>query len=171
MMGPFESLRNRLPVPRKGHGVDNLDFQILEMIKDFPRIATAELATALSVAEVTVRRRRARLEKDGFVRYFALPNPRKLGYLDEMVWVKVEPSALKSVAQTLAESPRTRDVDIMNGPYNLLVTGYFTSADDFLDFLTEVVAPLPGVIETQNTNSLRTMKRYFNQMDPVVETD
>lgn len=171
MKGEVEILRNRLPVPRKGQGVDALDFRILEVIKDLPRISTADLASALSVAEVTVRRRRARLEREGFLRYFALPNPRKLGYLDEMVWVKVEPSALKRVAQALAESPRTRDVDIMNGAYNLLVTGYFTSPDDFLDFLTDVVAPLEGVLETQNANSLRTVKRYFTQMDPVVERD
>ena len=168
-MTEHELLRNRLPRPRKGQGVDPVDFQILEHIKDNPRISSREISEALGVAEITVRRRRGRLEDAGYIRYFALPNPRLLGYLDEMVWVKVEPACLISVAKALAASPRTRDVDIMNGPFNLLVTGYFASPDDFLNFLTEDVAQLPGVVETQAANSLRTVKRYFTELDPVVE--
>lgn len=168
-MTESELRRGRLPKPRKGQGIDPVDFEILERIKDNPRISSREIADALGVAEITIRRRRTKLEDKGFIRYFALPNPRLLGYLDEMVWVKVEPASLISVAKALAGSPRTRDVDIMNGPFNLLVTGYFSSPDDFLDFLTEEVAQLPGVVETQASNSLRTVKRYFTELDPVVE--
>lgn len=168
-MTAHEVLRNKLPEPRRGRGVDATDFQILEFIKDHPRISSREIASALHVAEITVRRRRTRLEEGGYIRYFALPNPRLLGYLDEMVWVKVEPAALIPVARALAASPRTRDVDIMNGPFNLLVTGYFASPDDFLDFLTQDIAQLAGVLETQAANSLRTVKRYFTELDPVVE--
>jgi DNA-binding Lrp family transcriptional regulator len=141
----------------------------MEALKNAPRINSRDLAEATGANDATIRRRRYRLEQLGYVRYFALPNPRMLGYIDQMMFVKVEPSKLLAVAEALSCSPLTRDVDIMNGPFNLLVTGYFRSADDFLDFLTGCVAVQDGVQETQTANSLRTVKRYFSKIDPVVE--
>ena len=64
-------------------------------------------------------------------------------------------------AYTLAASPRTRSVDVLGGRYDLFVTGYFSSSDDLLDFLTNTVAQLDGVIETETFQCLRTVKRHF----------
>jgi Lrp/AsnC family transcriptional regulator for asnA, asnC and gidA len=144
-----------------GGALDEVDARIVELITSDARISNRALAARLGIAEATVRRRRVRLEEAHHIRYFALPNPRLLHYMDVMVWVRVEPSRVMGVAQALAASPRTRSVDIISGPYDLLVSGYFTSSDDLLEFLTNCVAAQPGVTATETFQSLRAIKRHF----------
>ena len=141
--------------------LDPLDLQIIEQITAEPRISSRDLAERMKVAEATIRRRRARLDRENYIRYFALPNPRLMQYLDVLIWVKVEPQKVLRVATALAASSRTRSLDIIGGPYDILIGAYFRSTGDLLDFLTNCVASQDGVTATETFQSLRVLKRHF----------
>lgn len=141
--------------------VDEVDWQLVQLLQLNPRASNPELAEQLWVSSATVRRRKERLVKQGFLSQYYLLNPRKMGIFDAMFGVKVEPSRLMEVGREIADLPDSRTVTICSGPYDILVMGFFRSGDDLFEFMRSGISTVPGVLSVETVPILRAIKRNY----------
>ena len=71
--------------------IDKLDERIIEFLLREGPVANIVIANGLKTSEATVRRRRTRLEKEGFIKFVCAADPVKLGYVSAaIVGIQVE---------------------------------------------------------------------------------
>lgn len=139
---------------------DGLDRQLISLLQQDGRACYVELARALGVSEATVRRRVERLIAEGVVDVVACVEPRRVGLQSEsLVYLQADLDKLTQIGRRLAAMPETREVLYTSGPHDLVLRVVLPSGDDLLPFLTERIAPIPGIKATQTAHVLQTQKR------------
>jgi len=140
--------------------LDALDRQIILHLQQDGRLPCLELARALGVSEATVRRRLKRLLAEQVMAVAACVDPRKVGLETEaMIYIQTDLDKLTRIGQKLAALPEVREVMYTSGPYDLVLRVVLPSADGLLPFLTQRVAPIPGIKTTQTSYLLQSEKR------------
>jgi DNA-binding Lrp family transcriptional regulator len=138
--------------------------KVLRALEEDCRVAPAELAARLGTSEDEVRRIIAEAEKEGAI----------LGYGAVVHWAKIKPQRVyafisisatperdigfNQVAQRVARFPEVHSVYLMSGMYDLTVV---IEADDFREvaaFVSEKLAPLPGIRQTATSFVLKMYK-------------
>jgi len=113
--------------------------------------------------ESTVRHRLNRMTRLGIIEFTALTNPLHLGY---QIWAIMEIQAalpkIRSVAQQLAAAPHVNFVGITTGSYDILAAAVFRSNRELLDFITNRVSKIPGIIRTSTSSVLEVVKRTMS---------
>ncbi|MBI2525762.1 MAG: Lrp/AsnC family transcriptional regulator [Candidatus Rokubacteria bacterium] len=136
------------------------DIEIIRCLQEDARIPIARIADRLHVPESTVRHRVNRLMEQRIVEVVLMTNPLQLGY---HVWVlmqiQVEMPKIRLVAQRLAEASEVYFVHITTGSYDILVGALFRSNDHLLDFITNRLAKIPGIVRTATSTVLEVVKR------------
>jgi Lrp/AsnC family transcriptional regulator, regulator for asnA, asnC and gidA len=149
----------------KGAGVDGLklrsdDIRIIRYLQKDPRSSVARIATQLTMAESTVRRRLNRLVKGGVVQFAAMTNPFQFGY---QIWtimqIRTHSSRARAVAQGLSTAPELYFVGVTTGSHDVFAAGVFRSNQELLDFITNRLARIPGIVYTSTSNILEVTKR------------
>jgi DNA-binding Lrp family transcriptional regulator len=147
----------------QGEEVDALDLEIIERLRHDGRLSNRELAREIGSSEATVRRRVKALMDAGHIKIVAIADPYRLGYMiDVIMGVQVKPESLRDAAQSFAEHDYVRAVTIMSGAVDLVVAAMFHNNDELLDFLTNAVPKIPGVIRIETSHSLSVVKRSFD---------
>ncbi|SHG84894.1 Lrp/AsnC family transcriptional regulator [Streptoalloteichus hindustanus] len=140
--------------------LDELDERLLAALGRDGRTGLAALAEQLRVTPTTVGRRIAALRAARAVVFVTEVDPALLGYGTEaLLWLAVHPAHLEEVGARLAAEPAVRFAVATSGPANLLVGLAVVDPPGLYDFLTAVVGRLPGVIRTELSPILRTLKR------------
>ncbi len=136
------------------------DISIIRSLQRDARSSIAKIAAHVGMPQSTVRHRLNKLVKAGVVQFTAATDPRKLGY---RMWVIVEIQAdlskLRAVARELASMPEIHFLALTTGGFDLLATGTFRSNDDLLDFITNRLSAIPGVVRTTTGIILDLVKR------------
>jgi Lrp/AsnC family transcriptional regulator for asnA, asnC and gidA len=146
-----------------GDEVDALDLEIIRRLRQDGRLSNRELARELGSSEATVRRRVKALMDEGHIKVVAIADPYQLGYtIDVIMGVQVRPGLVREAAEGFAASDNVRAVTIMSGAVDLIIAAMFRSNDELLDFLTNVVAKIPGVVRIETSHSLSVVKRAFD---------
>lgn len=153
-------------------GLDELDEQIINLLRTDARRTNTDLAKQLGVSEGTIRNRIRRLINDGYMLVVAMTRLHKLGFtVDVFVQVRTEAGKQLQVAEALSRLPATRYVAVATGGYDIMVGAVFRNTDALLQFLIEDVAAIPGVVRTETAHVMRTLKRVhdwviFDNDDP-----
>jgi DNA-binding Lrp family transcriptional regulator len=143
--------------------VDDLDRQIIARLRQDGRTSNRELARILGSSEATIRRRVRTLIDGNHIRIVAIADPYQLGYsIDVIMGIQVRPGSIKDAARAFAKSENVRAVTITTGASDLIVAAIFRSNDELLDFLTEQVDEVPGLIRIETSHSLNVVKRSFD---------
>ncbi len=143
--------------------VDALDLQIIARLRRDGRTSNRELSRILGFSEATIRRRVKALIDGGHIRIVAIADPYLLGYaIDVIIGVEVQPGTVREVAQGFSELENVRAVTITTGASDLVVAAIFRSNDDLLEFLSDDVGKIPGVIRTSTSHTIRVVKRSFD---------
>jgi Lrp/AsnC family transcriptional regulator for asnA, asnC and gidA len=146
-----------------GEEVDALDMAIIGRLRQDGRLSNRELARELGSSEATVRRRVKTLMDEGHIKIVAIADPFQLGYsIDVIMGVQVRPGLVREAAESFAASDNVRAVTIMSGAVDLVIAAMFRSNDELLDFLTNTVAKIPGVVRIETSHSLSVVKRAFD---------
>jgi Lrp/AsnC family transcriptional regulator, regulator for asnA, asnC and gidA len=146
-----------------GEDVDALDLEIIGKLRHDGRLSNRELARELGSSEATVRRRVKALMDAGHIKIVAIANPYQLGYaIDVIMGVQVKPGLVREAADGFAASENVRAVTIMSGAVDLIIAAMFRDNDELLEFLTHVVAKIPGVVRIETSHSLSVVKRAFD---------
>lgn len=139
---------------------DALDRQLISFLQGNGRMPFVDLAHAAGVSEATARRRVERLMAEGVVEIVACVEPRRVGLQTEaLIYLQCDLDKLTPIGLQLAAMPEVREVLYTTGAHDLVLRVVLPAGDDLLPFLTERVAPLPGIKSSQTSYVLRTEKR------------
>src|SRR5690349_13597803 len=100
--------------------LDQIDHNILELLRVDGRMATREIAARLSLSESTVRNHMRQLKSDDAVRVVAVADFSVFGFnLMLSIAVDVQGRPVEEVARTLAEFPQILSCNIVVGRHDI----------------------------------------------------
>jgi Lrp/AsnC family transcriptional regulator, regulator for asnA, asnC and gidA len=139
---------------------DTLDRQIISLLQADGRCSNREIARQLDVPEATIRYRVRRLTESGLLRITALVAPEHLGYqLTVVISIQVDATKLNEVAETVGAMPEVMCLVITSGATDIVLTASFQDHDHLYEFLTDRLAPVPGIVRSETAIGLKVVKR------------
>jgi Lrp/AsnC family transcriptional regulator for asnA, asnC and gidA len=142
--------------------LDDIDVGIIQYLHKDARAAAKAVAKHIGVPESTVRHRLARLVEANIIEFVALTNPLNLGH---SVWimmeVEVETKRIRQVAKELSSLPEVYFVYITTGGFDIFAGATFSDNAEFVDFLTNQMSRVEGIIRVSTRAILETHKRVF----------
>ena len=100
--------------------LDNLNEQIIDILKADGRASNASIARSLGVSEGTIRRRLNMLIDGGIVNVNVSLNPGKLGfYTEAIIGVQVDPDKIDFVSEGLAGLEEIDWVSVTTGSFDI----------------------------------------------------
>ncbi|WP_448956275.1 Lrp/AsnC family transcriptional regulator [Labrys neptuniae] len=142
--------------------LDEIDVGIIQHLHKDARAAASVIAQGLDVPESTIRHRIARLVDNGIVEFVALTNPLNVGH---SVWImmeiEVETKRIRAVAKDLANIPEIYMVYITTGGFDIWAGATFSNNTEFVDFLTNQLSRVEGILRVNTRAILETHKRVF----------
>jgi Lrp/AsnC family transcriptional regulator for asnA, asnC and gidA len=143
--------------------ISELDKRIIEHLQQDGRRPFTQIATALDVAEATVRARTNRLVERGILHIVGVTDPLKLGFHQQaMIGVRCEAPRLLEAAEAIRAFPEVDYLVVTAGPYDLLVEVVCEDNEALLRFLTEKLRRVEGVRETETFVYLRMLKQVYS---------
>lgn len=144
---------------RDGSSIDQTDREILRILRSDGRTSNVEIARRLGVTETTVRKRIAALLADELVEIVAVPTPKLAGLnVSAIIGISVHLTHLKAVTDALVNRPEVRYCGVSTGRYDLMIEAFFSSNAHVMEFATDVLGPLPGIVDVETSLILKIEK-------------
>ena len=141
--------------------VDDLDSQIVEILKKDGRASNAHIARALGVSEGTVRRRLRMLIEGGVIHVNVSLDPVKMGLTTEaIIGLEVDPDKMDPVCASLADFDEIGYVTLTTGAVDVFAWGRFSSTESLGLFLRSKVGKIPGVRRTETYMCISVRKDF-----------
>ncbi len=141
--------------------VDDLDNQIVEILKKDGRASNAHIARALGVSEGTVRRRLRRLIEGGVIHVNVSLDAVKMGLTTEaIIGLEVDPDKMDPVCASLADFDEIGYVTLTTGAVDVFAWGRFSSTESLGLFLRSKVGKIPGVRRTETYMCISVRKDF-----------
>ena len=141
--------------------VDDLDNQIVEILKKDGRASNAHIARALGVSEGTVRRRLRMLIEGGVIHVNVSLEPVKMGLTTEaIIGLEVDPDKMDPVCASLADFDEIGYVTLTTGAVDVFAWGRFSSTESLGLFLRSKVGKIPGVRRTETYMCISVRKDF-----------
>jgi len=155
---------------RDDNGLDDVDQRIVAALRRGARATNSEVGRLVGVSEATARRRIAKLEQAGALRFVAMTNPHFVGlHVDTLMQLNTDPDKVEDIAKKLAAMPEVRFVGIAMGDYDVLVGALFPSSQAWLDFRSDRLAPMEGVRGIHTFQIVKVLKRTYDLL--IVHSD
>ena len=123
---------------------DEVDEQIMQLLRDDGRLSNREVARRLEISEGTVRQRLKKLEDAHAIRMGIVVDPFRLGVgFTASIMLAVEPSCLEHVLDALARLSEVSYVASITGQFNvfvLIVAQDIVAARSLIDSQVELAA-------------------------------
>jgi len=141
--------------------VDDLDNQIVEILKKDGRASNAHIARALGVSEGTVRRRLRMLIEGGVIHVNVSLDAVKMGLTTEaIIGLEVDPDKMDPVCASLADFDEIGYVTLTTGAVDVFAWGRFSSTESLGLFLRSKVGKIPGVRRTETYMCISVRKDF-----------
>ena len=139
--------------------MDQLDIIIISLLQKGGTATNAEIAKHTGVSEETIRRRRGRLIRDGYMKIVGVPNAHKLGFeVQAMIALQVDADKLDSVAEELAKIDVITWVIISTGSVDVFAWTVLPSIGDLSELLASRISQIEGVRRTETFVSISIIK-------------
>ncbi|WP_249227927.1 Lrp/AsnC family transcriptional regulator [Kutzneria sp. CA-103260] len=136
------------------------DSAILDVLAVDGRASLVDLATASDLTPGRVSRRLETLLQRRVVHIDVEIAATALGYHARAnLWLRVHPSAVKSVGRALAQEPEIAFAAALSGPHNLHAVAHFRDFDELFEFTSDRVGSLPGLESLEVSPLLRHVKQ------------
>ena len=154
---------------RKANGLyDEIDSKIIMLLREDGRRTIADLSKEVNISETATRVRVSKLIKDELLQIVAITNPVKLGLtVDVFITLQTDPAVTMQVVDALNNLDEVRYVAVLSGRYDVVFSSAFQSDAELLEFLTEKVGRIPGVVRMETFRILKTTKRTYDRVWPV----
>jgi Lrp/AsnC family transcriptional regulator, regulator for asnA, asnC and gidA len=155
---PFGDAAARSPTPPR-HRLDDLDRSIIQLLQKDGRSSNTDIAKALDVTETTIRKRIARLLADGVISIVAIPLPEAMEpTMSAIIGLSVRLGSLRELSSQLRSQPEIRYVGLSSGRYDVMVEAFFHDHEHLLEFITERLGTLEGIISVETSIILKVVK-------------
>jgi Lrp/AsnC family transcriptional regulator for asnA, asnC and gidA len=141
--------------------LDEVDQDIINLLKEDGRKPFTDIAKQLSLPESTVRYRVQRLLQSSVMQIRAQLNPRKLG-VPHIVTMRINVACgrIDAVAEQLSTMPEVQFVAIVTGHYNIIMDACFGTHEDLL-VLFDKIQRIPGIIHYDSCTVLKLLKSEY----------
>ena len=139
--------------------MDDLDRQLISLLRSNARTTVAALAKALKVARGTVQNRIARLERDGTIAgYSVRVRPDVAAHrIAALMTIEVEGNHLEKLVRTLRGDPEVHTLHTTNGRWDLIAEVGVDSVEA-LDQAISRIRRIEGIVRTETSLLLSTHK-------------
>lgn len=129
---------------------DSIDRAIVDLLIQDGRMSCTAIARRIGhVSERSVRYRIDRMVKQGLIRVSAVVSPKAVGFpVTADVFIEVEPGRIMDVARKLIEFETVSYVACSTGETDVSIQIVARNNDELYDFVTRVIAQVPGVRKT-----------------------
>ena len=135
--------------------LDDINGQIIDILREDGRSSNASIARRLGVSEGTIRRRLNMLINSGIVKVNVILNSAKMGLSTEaIIGIQVDPDKVEMVGESLSKLNEIEWVSITTGSFDMFVWVTVQSAEQLGYFLRNEVATIPGVRKTETFMNL-----------------
>lgn len=142
--------------------LDETDVKIVDALRKDGRVAFAQIAGQLGVSPGMIRQRYNRLVEMGYLKVVAITNPSRLGIKTmAMIGVRTDGDKMLQVAEQIAALDEVIYIVVVSGRYDILAEVFCRDHADLLKFLTEKLAKIKGVRETESFMHLKIMKEVY----------
>lgn len=142
--------------------LDDADLAIIEAMRKDGRVSFSQIAEQLKVSPGMIRLRYNRLVELGYLKVVAVTNPLMMGKRTmAMIGVRTDGSKMLEVANQLSTFEEVVYVVVVSGRYDLMIEVFCRDHEDLLNFLTEKLAKVDGVRETESFMHLKIVKEIY----------
>jgi Lrp/AsnC family transcriptional regulator for asnA, asnC and gidA len=142
--------------------LDDIDRYIIDAMRKDGREAFAKIAEDLKASPGMVRQRYNRLVKLGYLKVVAVTNPLMMGKRAmAMIGIRTDGRKMLEVANKLVKFDEVVYVVVVSGRYDVLVEVFCDDHEDLLKFMTEKLAKVDGVRETESFMHLKIVKEIY----------
>lgn len=141
--------------------IDKVDLKITEILQQDASLTNLAISEQLHVSEATIRRRRTRLEEEGFIRIVCSANPTKLGFkVAVIIGVQAIKSRVLDVEKELRALPEVQFLGLTTGHYDLMLEAWLRSNAELIKFTTSTLGNVEGILRTDIFQFLRLSKYH-----------
>ena len=142
--------------------LDDIDRHIINAMRIDGRVAFAQLAEQLSVSPGMIRQRYNRLVDLGYLKVVAVTNPLMMGKRTMyMIGIRTDGRKMMDVANKVAKFDEVVYIVATSGRYDLMIEVFCADHEDMLNFMTEKLAKVDGVRETESFIYLKIIKEIY----------
>lgn len=139
--------------------MDAIDLRIIEALREDGRMPYARIATRLGVSPGMIRQRVIRLARDGVMQVRAVTNPFRMGYaVMALIGIKADVQRIRRMARQLSALDEVVYLVLSSGTYDLLVEVVCRDNAHLVEFLTERLASVEGIRDTETFLYLEILK-------------
>ena len=142
--------------------LDNIDQYIMDTLRKDGREAFSQIAEQLKVSPGMIRQRYNRLVEMGYLKVVAITNPIQRGFKTmAMIGIRTDGHRMLQVAEQVAALQEVVYLIVVSGHYDLMAEVFCRDHDDLLRFLTEKLAAIEGVRESESFMHLKIVKEVY----------
>ena len=142
--------------------LDSIDQYIIDAMHKDGREAFAQIAEKLNVSPGMIRQRYNRLVDMGYLKVVAVTNPLMMGMRTmALIGVHTEASKMLQVAEEISKIEEVVYLVVVSGRYDIICEVFCRDHEDLLKFLTEKLAKIDGIRETESFIHLKIVKEIY----------
>lgn len=142
--------------------LDDIDRHIINALRADGREAFAQLAEQLNVSPGMIRQRYNRLVDLGYLKVVAVTNPLMMGKRTmSMIGIRTDGRKMMDVANKISKFDEVVYIVATSGRYDLMIEVFCADHEDMLNFMTEKLAKVDGVRETESFIYLKIIKEIY----------
>jgi Lrp/AsnC family transcriptional regulator for asnA, asnC and gidA len=142
--------------------LDSIDQYIIEAMRKDGREAFAQIAEQLNVSPGMIRQRYNRLVELGYLKVVAVTNPLMMGMRTmALIGIRTDGRKMLQVAENVAKLNEVVYLVIVSGRYDIMAEVFCKDDEDMLKFLTEKLAKVDGIRETETFMHMKIMKEIY----------
>ena len=142
--------------------LDKIDQYIIEAMRKDGREAFAQIAEKLNVSPGMIRQRYNRLVELGYLKVVAVTNPLMMGMRTmALIGIRTDGRKMLQVAENVAKLKEVVYLVIVSGRYDIMAEVFCKDDEDMLKFLTEKLAKVDGIRETETFMHMKIMKEIY----------
>ncbi|MBK9209502.1 MAG: Lrp/AsnC family transcriptional regulator [Anaerolineales bacterium] len=142
--------------------LDNIDQYIIDAMRKDGREAFAQIAEQLNVSPGMIRQRYNRLVELGYLKVVAVTNPLMMGIRTmALIGIHTDGGKMLQVAEKIAKLDEVVYMVVVSGRYDIMCEVFCRDHEDLLKFLTEKLAKVDGIRETESFIHLKIMKEIY----------
>lgn len=148
--------------------IDNIDYEIVNMLMEDGRMRAAEIARRLgNKSERAVRYRIDRMIENNIIKLSAIVNPKGLGMnVVSDVLLEVEADSILDVAKKITTFDNVSYVACSIGETDISIQVLAEDTSEVYRFVTEVIGKIPGVRKTTTSIVPLVLKDVFQWKIP-----
>jgi len=142
--------------------LDSIDQYIIDAMRKDGREAFAQIAEKLNVSPGMIRQRYNRLVELGYLKVVAVTNPLMMGIRTmALIGIHTDGNKMLQVAEKISKLDEVVYLVVVSGRYDIVCEVFCRDHEDLLKFLTEKLAKVDGIRETESFIHLKIMKEIY----------